>query len=149
MTLQELEQKILSEIPLSQVIGLRLLSLSADQAEWSAPLAPNNINHMGTGFGGSLFCASALSCYSLVLRRLSDIGVVTNEIVIAGAEIRYLKPVRGDFSVRARPRDDQEWASFENMLKTKKKARATLAAELVHNGQLCGQFEGKYAVFLP
>jgi thioesterase domain-containing protein len=120
-----LQQHLLQQIPISQALGITVADASLDEIAIVAPLSPN-LNHRGTAFGGSIAAVAILSGWSLVYIRLEAANEKPN-IVIQHSEIRYLKPVLGPFTARARLTDAGKWSHFRETLSRHGKARITLS----------------------
>lgn len=90
----DLEQRIRRVIPLSEAMQFSIRQLSLDAIQVTAPLEPN-INIHGTGFAGSIYSLGVLTGWALCAHIMAELGIEA-ELVVARAEIRYLKPVSGD-----------------------------------------------------
>jgi len=143
----ELEKLLRKEIPLSQAMGVRDFNFLNNEMTLLLPLAPN-VNHKGTLFGGSLYSASALSCYGLFLSGLRENGVNTNNIVISEGHMKYFKPVEADALVTARWNTLEEKDKFFHGLLAKKKARVTMTAMTSVNAITCAQFTSSFVAWL-
>lgn len=125
---------MLAKIPLSKAMQVEFKTLTSDCVEMMAPLEPNK-NHQGTAFGGSLYSVAALTAWSLVEKSLEGIDV--GYLVIQDSQVKYLKPVIGDF------RSQVEWSSskakseFIKTLEKKGLARASLEVKINCADQLC------------
>jgi thioesterase domain-containing protein len=89
-----LQQKIRRVIPLSDAMQFSIREMSLDAIQVVAPLEPN-INIHGTGFAGSIYSIGVLTGWALCTHIMDELGIEA-ELVVAGAEIRYRKPVSGD-----------------------------------------------------
>jgi thioesterase domain-containing protein len=146
---EKIQQKIRSEIPVADFMNFQILDLSLQRSRTRFPLAPN-VNHLGTAFGGSLFSAGALSCYSLVLAHVEKAGLVDAFVVISKGEIEYLSPGRGDFRVEV-DCEVQQAEEFQGRLKKGQKAPLKLEARIVApdasgSERQCARFLGSYLV---
>jgi thioesterase domain-containing protein len=90
-----LQQKIRRTIPLSDAMQFSIREMSLDAIRVAAPLEPN-INIHGTGFAGSIYSLGVLTGWALCTHIMDELGIEA-ELVVARAEIRYRKPVSGDF----------------------------------------------------
>jgi thioesterase domain-containing protein len=143
---QRLSDKILGEIPISRAMGFRIEEISEEGAECSLPLA-SNTNHLGTLFGGSLYSAGALSCYTALLGLLARIGFATNNIVITQGHIDYLAPGTGDARYVAKLPHAAAREAFERALKSKGRARMRVVTEVYLRGsEPIARIEGEYLV---
>ena len=89
-----LQQKIRRVIPLSDAMQFSISEMSLDAIRVTAPLEPN-INIHGTGFAGSIYSLGVLTGWALCTHIMDELGIEA-ELVVAGAEIRYRKPISGD-----------------------------------------------------
>lgn len=142
MTPNQLQQLFYQEIPLTQHMGITILTSSPEKVEINFRLKENR-NHKGTAFGGSQYTACALSCYGLFLVGIREKGIETNNIVIAEGNMEYSKPIEGDFNAIA------EWSKqsqddFFAKLAKKKKARVTLKASITSGLTKGATFKGEF-----
>ncbi len=129
--------------PLVSHMGLKVKTLSEKSCILTGSIAENK-NHIGTVFGGSLYCFSALSCYGLVWAALSASRMMTGNIVISEGQIKYLSPVKGDFEVSCLAPSENLIKEFVQILFKKGKARLPLTAEVIWNSKKCAVFQGTY-----
>jgi thioesterase domain-containing protein len=134
-----------SMFPVVPHMGLKVAKLNPSECVLTGLLAANK-NHLGTAFGGSLYCFAALSCYGVVWSALAQHNMMTQDIVISEGNIKYHEPVKENFEVQCKV--DDEMDLFLETLKNKKKARLKLKAEIRTPGKLCAVFEGTYVAFL-
>ena len=87
----EMQSLVHETIPISRQMEFQVLSLDNSGIKSRAPLAPN-INIHNTGFAGSLYSLAALTAWSYATH-LVDYHGLKAELVIASANIRYLRPV--------------------------------------------------------
>lgn len=97
-TSSDLQNKIRSAIPLSDVMQFEIVELSENAISVHAPLGPN-INIHGTGFAGSIYSLAVLTGWALVTHITASRNIDC-ELVVSRAEIRYLRPVDGDIECR-------------------------------------------------
>lgn len=143
MSPAEITQHFYQKIPISKEIGIQVLDVSSRHARVSVPLKPN-INHVQTAFGGSIYSAAALSCYALFQSLSQQAGGLSDELVIQQGTIRYLRPIRNDFTIQALLATAGDEVRFIKGLQTYGKARLLLKAEVSCEGHLCAVFEGIY-----
>ena len=141
-TLQRLLHR---EVPLSATIGVVVHAYDGSQIEMQADLEPN-INVHGVAFGGSIYSTCALTGWGLLVLRLEDRGLEPR-IMIAGAEIDYLKPVNQ--TIRAScTLQDRELENFIASYAEKNKARISLSVETkLDDGAIAARFIGHYVAF--
>jgi len=130
-------------IPLANNIKLQVLSYANDRLTLSAPLAPNK-NDKNTAFAGSQYSLAVLAGWSWVTLKLKELGI-NHELVVASAEIRYLRPICNSLSAEASVDHNGDWNEFLQTLKLKGKAKIKLLVNLLDGGDLKSQFQGFYA----
>src|SRR5262245_57279008 len=134
MTPKALEDKLHHEIPLSQAMAIKMVSVDENQSTVFAPLGPN-MNHKSTAFGGSVHSVAVLACWTLLTNFLDKEDV--DYVVIQRSQIEYLAPIPKDFSAQALWDSDEEKARFEKTLARKKLARSKLRASVTCGGVVC------------
>lgn len=127
-------------IPLSKDMQVKYLQISSHKVIVEAPLQPNS-NHKGTAFGGSQFAACALACYGLMWTLIEESQDITQNIVIAESNIRYLKPVTKNFRVEVLLHDPataiQNWKSAGRL-------KLSLTAKIIEGNSLCTEMTGLF-----
>jgi thioesterase domain-containing protein len=132
-------------IPLTQHMGVRIERLDADGLILAAPLAPN-VNHMGTGFGGSLASVATLTGWGLtqvLTSHLEDVHVVVRE-----SRLRYRATVTEDFTAYCAFPAAAVIDAFREQLGRKQRARIQLQVELTAAGRCCLSLDGDFAAFV-
>jgi thioesterase domain-containing protein len=142
MTPADLEQYLHDHIPLSKAMRVTCRSATPTSVVLEAPLEPN-INHQETVFGGSASALAILAGWSLLHVRLAEAGGGC-KLVIQRNAIEYLRPITGAFTAVSGLEEPERWPYFLRMLERKGTARASVAAELLHAGQVAGQFTGEF-----
>ncbi len=97
-------------IPVSQAMGITVLSASLETIVLRAALAPN-LNHRSTAFGGSVASLAVLAGWSL-LRLGLDSFTPTPQIVIQRSSMEYAAPIEADFVAICRRPDGAVWERF-------------------------------------
>jgi thioesterase domain-containing protein len=90
-----LQSILLTELPLTQHIGVRVSSVDPDKVILAAPLAGNH-NHAGSAFAGSINALATLAGWSWVWAMLQREELAT-QVVIQDSSIVYDRPVTSDF----------------------------------------------------
>lgn len=138
---QQLQQTWHSTIPLSAFMQLQIAAFDGYQLSCQAPLAPN-INLHQTMFAGSIYTLLTLTGWGLVYLQLQSLGL-HGHIVLADAEIQYLKPVHEGAVATARlaNTDGQLVALTQG-----RRVRQQVLVELVSQDQVLARFTGRFAV---
>ncbi len=144
--LASLQETFEHEIPLTRALGLRVDGFDDDTLVLTAPLAPN-INHKHTAFAGSINAVVTLAGWGILWLIVADADM-QGQIVIQDSEIRYLRPVKSDFTARCPLPNAAEVQTFMKVLQRKGRARLELSAEVWSDGQVCATFHGRYVVHL-
>lgn len=142
MTPPELEAYLHTHIPLSAAMQVEVAAVECEHVLLRAPLAPN-INHRDTVFGGSASALSILSAWSLLHVRLRASGVASR-LVIQSNRMDYLRPIVGSFSARSSLEEAGQWPGFMRLLERRGRARLTVTAELLSEGEVAGLFSGEF-----
>lgn len=140
---EKLERVLHHEVPLSETIGVRAHSYDGLRLELRAPLEAN-VNIYGVAFGGSIYSVCALSGWGLLTLRLEDIGLEPR-IMIAGGEIKYLKPVDQSINAVSRLSDERAFDEFVSAYREKGRARIKIPVwiELEGNSE-AARFTGEF-----
>jgi len=141
----ELEQYLHRHMPLSQAMGVRVVSIGEDAIVLRAPLPPN-INHNESVFGGSASALAILAAWSLPYVRLAAAGVA-NRLVVQRNTMEYLRPMTGEFTARSALAEPGTWQRFTRALERKSVARIAVSAELEFAGEVSGRFSGEFVAF--
>lgn len=136
-----LQQTWHNTIPLSAFMQLQIAEFDGYQLRCTAPLAPN-INLHQTMFAGSIYTLLTLTGWGLVYLQLQSLGL-HGHIVLADAEVRYLKPVKdGAVAVARLAATDGSLAG----LAQGRRARQQLQVELCSGDEVLARFSGRFAV---
>jgi thioesterase domain-containing protein len=142
----EMQARIDKEIRLAKHIGVVVEAVSDAGVTLRAPLSPNS-NHKGTAFGGSLYSVAVLSGWAWLTRYLVLSGLKA-DAVIQESNMKFVKPVHGEFKASLAAPPDDEIERFLRMLKRAGRGRITLSSTM-HDGEaLVAQFEGVFAAAL-
>ncbi|HEY2685570.1 MAG TPA: YiiD C-terminal domain-containing protein [Steroidobacteraceae bacterium] len=142
----EMQARIDKEIRLAKHIGVVVEAVSDAGVTLRAPLSPNS-NHKGTAFGGSLYSVAVLSGWAWLTRYLVLSGIKA-DAVIQESNMKFVKPVHGEFKASLAAPPDDEIERFLKMLKRAGRGRITLSSTM-HDGEaLVAQFEGVFAAAL-
>jgi len=143
-SLQELIERLQTEIPISSVIGLAIDRYEGGCLALRVPLA-KNINQQGTAFAGSLNATLTLAGWSLVWLILKEANIEAS-IVIQDSSIHYRQPVTTDFSACCCKPDASVLEKMFSALQKKGKARVALSAEICQGEEVAVSFHGRYVV---
>ena len=143
----DLEAYLHAKIPLTQAMGIRVISTGPRQLVLEAPLAPN-INHLGSVFGGALHALPTLACYAALWTLVRESGLDAH-VVVKKSYANYRQPVRGTFrAVCDRPPPGIA-AEFIDDLRRHKKARMDLESTVPGtDGKPAVEFHGSFVAVI-
>lgn len=133
-------------IPLAKAMQVEVVAFDGDSVTLHAPLQPN-LNHRGTGFGGSAVSLALLAGWTLLHLNQQDADLDAR-VVVQTSTMNYRRPIVGDFTARSYFPDKQQWRRFLEMVQKKHMARIELPAVLTCNGETVAEFSGKYVALL-
>lgn len=139
---RRVERHLHDEIPLSAVMGVRVLEATPTRVRLAAPLAPN-VNHLATVFGGSAVSVATLAAWSLVHVRLEEAGLPAR-LLIQRSVMDYERPITGDFETLCLFQDEPVWHRFRSTLERRGRARIRLGAQILLAGEVRASFEGDF-----
>jgi thioesterase domain-containing protein len=137
---RQIEELFYDKIPITRALGVKVEEYDGRRLVLTAPLR-ENINHLGTAFGGSLNALAVLSGYGLLWLELRDTEA---HIVIRDSSINYERPVRGDLrAVCVRP-EEEVLEAFRRQFRQRGKARIVLEATVENEGVAAVRFRGTF-----
>lgn len=139
-----LEQYLHEHIPITSAMGVRVEVASAERVLLSCPLQPN-INHQGSGFGGSIASLATLAGWSWLWVLFREKGL-TPKLVVRKSTVEYIAPVMDSFTAELRPPTDQAIRDFWNSFDRRSSARIDLKVEVYCLGEEAAYFEGTFVV---
>lgn len=137
----DLHAYLQEHIPLSQAMGVSVVSVRQDVVVLRAPLAPN-INHRRTVFGGSASALAILAAWSALHVRCRAAGIDAR-LVIQRNTMEYEQPIQTEFTAQAQIGADA-WSAFTRMLTRKGRARIALTSVLESEGRIVGRLTGEF-----
>ncbi|MDX8388155.1 MAG: YiiD C-terminal domain-containing protein [Ghiorsea sp.] len=146
--LSEVLAYVHEHIPITTDLGADIKSYDGDSIAISAPL-DKNINHRGSGFGGSLSALAILSGWALLFIKMKELGLQT-KLVIQSSSFEFTNPVVDDFETVCSLPPIKKYERFLKTLNKHGRARITVDSEVFCNGLSCGIHRGVYvAVKIP
>ena len=146
---QQLETFVEAHLPLGRAMGIRVTHYDRNSLSLGAPLNLND-NDKNTAFGGSLYCAAVMSCWSLLYLEClarNKPNLSAPNIVIGKAEIEYLVPVNSEQIIsRCDAPSKEAWRSFFDCYDQRGKAKVNLSSTICCGGHRAVEFTGRYAV---
>ena len=147
MEREEIVRILESQISLYKHLGLTPVEINDGRAHFRANLK-DHFNHKGTAFGGSIYAVAVLAAYSLVLAVLKEHQIPTENIVIAKGEIRYLRPIEGDFDAICEFPSEYAREEFIEDLREQKSIRYELTTNVFRGDELCAELKGLFVIKL-
>lgn len=144
--IDELQSIFDKKIPITQSIKIKVKEFNNNQLELFAPLK-ENINHVNTAFGGSLYNLAVLTGWGMVYMIQQENNLDGN-ILIFDSSISYPKPVNTDMKAVCDVSSQlEEVKRFVKIYKRKKISRITLKINIFDDRHNCGAtFEGTYVL---
>jgi len=142
---QQLTQRLFVAIPMAFAMGIGVSAWDGRTLCLSAPLAPNR-NDKGTGFAGSLATLATLAGWALATL-LAEKLAGPCQVAIFESELRYLRPVTGDFTARCTVPDEVACERLSTTLRTRGRGRVALTVEVLQGDEVKVNFHGRYAVW--
>ncbi len=140
--MKSLLQFLNDEIPLTQSLGLEIVSIDERGAKIRAPLGPNH-NHLGGAFGGSLATMMILSGYIWLYDALLKNNHQAH-VILFKEESEYLLPVKTDIEVLALTPALEDWKKFEETFLRKGTGRLVIHSEIRLSEGIAARFRGEF-----
>lgn len=130
MTAPEVEIFLHENIPLTRAMGVRVARADDHEVRLWAPLAPN-VNHLETGFGGSLATLAILAGWVCLRLKVGP----PNQIVIRDVQMKFSRPIEGDFEAVCTSPSHREIERFEARLSRRGRAKLELDVTVFEGDQ--------------
>lgn len=130
-------------IPLGGAMQMTISRLDEQGIALHAPLAPS-VNDKGTAFGGAIVSQMILAGWSLPRLLLRRAGIQA-DLVIGRCEVRFLKPVGGDFGVRCDWPEAASLETFIDQVRARGRGKLELAPECVIDSEVAATLAARYA----
>lgn len=140
MNRETLQDKIHRGIPLSRHMDFSVLELTEHHIKVYGGAA-ENVNVHGTAFAGSLYSICTLAAWGLTYSQIPQ----GTSLVMARAEIKYLRPVNGDIIAECEVTQNQ-LSTFLEELDQKSKARFELVVTVESNQKIAVKFNAQLYV---
>ena len=144
--MQELNNRFRRQIPLTEHLGLQITTWDGRCLSMTAPLSPNR-NDKGTGFAGSIASLATFAGWALLTLAVEE-RCGAAQVAVYRSEMRYRRPVDGDFEARCCLPDEAQLEAFWQTLRDTGKGRLELAVSVGQDGEEKVQYQGAYAVRL-
>jgi len=138
--LRQAEEYLHQQIPITRMMGLRVVAAGDHRFSVEAPVALNS-NHLRTAFGGSINAVATLAAYGFLWLELNDQSI---HVVVAESSIRFLRPVRETIRAVCQRPGPNEWRAFRTKFESTGKARLALRVNVVEEEQTAAEFEGTF-----
>lgn len=142
MEAHEVEDYLYEHIPLARALGLRVVHLDDSGTRLRAPLGPN-VNHRGSGFGGSLSAIGILAGWALVHARMRR-EALDPGLVIQRHQVDFEAPAEGALEAWAPTPPSAAWEAFLRAYRRRGRARIDVSCELHSAGRRIGGCRGRY-----
>ena len=145
MTIQEIENKIHTQIPMTKLMKLQLKSLDNSKLITTAPL-DINVNDKGTAFGGSLSSIVIISSWCMAFYLSQKFKIDKSNIVIVKNETKFLRPVTKDIVCNSFIPKNEEIDDLKSKLDKKNSGSIVLSAQIIEDEKVCVDFKGTYLI---
>ena len=142
MDASALQEYLHRHIPVSQAMGITVVSASLEMIVLRAALAPN-LNHRSTAFGGSVASLAVLAGWSL-LRLGLDSFTPTPQIVIQHSTMDYTAPIDADFRATCRRPEDAAWRRFLRAFERRGRGRLVVQVDVTAEDQPSASLEAGF-----
>jgi thioesterase domain-containing protein len=140
--IEDLQNTIRTELPVTQHLGIRVVSLDRERVTLAAPLALNR-NHVGSAFAGSLNAVATLAGWSWMWALLRFHGLPAR-VVIQDSRITYERPVTSDFQATCGSPDSVAVARLLAALQRRGRGRLSLDVLVTDQTGPAASFRGRY-----
>jgi thioesterase domain-containing protein len=143
---EEFEEFLHLKIPVTKAMGVTVEEFGPSKVRLAAKIQPN-INDKGTAFGGSISSLMTLCGWSMAFCIM--MGEVTEaQIVVQKSSIRYIAPIKDDFTAECEIRDRESLEQFLGTYRESGKGRLKLEVRIYGGGEtLSAQYEGQYVAY--
>lgn len=141
---KEFERFLHQQIPITKAMGFRVLEFTPEKVKIAAPLAPN-INHKLTAFGGSINCLMTVCGWSLTFANINPLDINAH-VVIGKSNIKYLLPIKADFTAEAQlsPMDKKR---FIERYEKHNRSILNISCRCCDEDMVFAKFDAQYIVF--
>jgi thioesterase domain-containing protein len=144
MNREEAQKYIETNIPMTKIMGMRIVELNHDSVRIAMPHAPN-VNHQGSAFGGSIDSLFFVTSWAYVQLLIEDFDPHPR-IVGRRGRSTFHKPVKSDFEAKVLIPEESAVQAFLDDLSHKGKGRLTAKAVVEYEGVIAAEFEGDFVV---
>lgn len=143
LTLQQWQETIEREIPLSKALRFKLLAVDEQQCKGMGSLAAN-INIHGTAFAGSLYSLCTLTAWTFLNHNL-QIKEAVAQVVLAQADIRYLRPIDCDIICECQFEEPEDLPKLLTDISESGKGKLALKVNIHCGNKIAVVFTGTFA----
>ncbi len=147
MTPQELQTKLHTQIPLTQLMQLCIDHINDKELITTAPLDVN-INDKGTAFGGSLSTQTIISAWSVCFLLSQELNLENSSIVIIKNETKFLHPVTKALSCHTFFPTKTQIEELQKKIEKKGSGSIKIHSQIIENEKTCVEFEGTFVIKL-
>lgn len=146
MNKNEFEKFLHYKIPVTEAMEVEVEEFSLSKVRLAAKLEPN-VNDKGTAFGGSISSLMTLCGWSMMFALMEQTDPQA-QIVVSKSSMRYIAPIKGDFSAECKLPEDGSMEEFLETFKERGKARLRLKVRCFSKGELAADYEGQYVAYI-
>ena len=142
MNKNEFQEFLHQKIPVTKAMEFSVLEFAPSKVRILAKLEPNK-NHHSTAFGGSISCLMTVAGWALMYANIMETDP-NAYIVISKSNIRYLKPIKKDFTAECTLTNESDKIKLFEMYNKNNKGKLTIKVYCYEDGDLAAEFEGQY-----
>lgn len=132
MNCEELENVLLSKIPICRHMKIKILQADKKQISIEGDLEANH-NHLGTAFGGSLSSLMILAGYCQVFQLIEGKG----HVLLKSSTMNFRRPVEQNIVAVSHPPSEQDLQQFVKVYDKWGKSRISVNSHiLLENGEI-------------
>ena len=144
MNLEHFQKFLHKEIPVTAAQGVEVISFGIEGLRLRAPIA-NNYNDKRTAFAGSQYSLAVLAGWSYLMLSLDAAGL-SGQVAVYKSSMDYQSPVASDYDAVCHPLPLTDLDKLTTRVKTKGRAKAELAVDLLGAQGRAATFAGHYAI---
>ena len=145
--LEELEKRFHKEIPMTKMMGLKLVSSDEKELITTIPI-DININDKGTAFGGSSNSLSIISGWFVCTIIAKKLDLENSEIAIVKNQSSFLAPIKNDLICHSKFPNNEEIEKIKNKLLNKGVSSVKIQSQIIEEEKVCLDFDGVYVIKL-
>lgn len=145
MTLEQLEEKLHKQIPLTKYMQIKASKINEQELITKAPIQPN-INDKGTGFAGSLSTLVTISAWCACFLESYKLKHEDAMIAVIKSDTSYRKPVKKELICKTTLPSKEQVETLKRKLEEKGSASLRIKSQIIEDDEVCVDYEGVYVI---